>query len=171
MPFTWEEISSFWLEFKLKFRSGVRSPTGLPYTVFTFAGVAWASYVIPNINHSDISPETYGIYVIGFLVSVMLDAMIIWKKTKDDNTYEQAIAIFVMVISFLLIILSSFLSVKTFNVELGPQGGGKWKCAAKYFLTIILVCAIAMSLVLTGFDTKPLSVGSLDETLDAIRDR
>lgn len=169
--FTREEISLFFFELKSKFRGGVRSPAGPLYISLMLMGVAWASWGIPSINETETSPETFGIYVIGFLVTVMLDAIVTWKKNGNDNPYEQTIAMVFMVVSVLFIICASFLSVKTFHIELDKTRVGEWKSFATPVLFIVFICTIAMSLVLTGIDPKLPPIGSLDVSMDAVRDR
>lgn len=169
--FTNEEISLFFFELKSKFRSGLRSPAGFLYISLTLIGVAWASWGIPSINNSETSPETFGIYVIGFLVTVMLDAIITWKKKGNDNPYEQAIAGLFIVFSMLLAIGASALSLKSIHIEPDKTRVEAWKYGATPFLFIILICAITMSLVLTGIDPKLPPIGSLDTPVNAIRDR
>ena len=169
--FTREEISLFLFELKSKFRSGVRSPAGALYIALMLIGVAWASWGIPSLNESETTPETFGIYVIGFLVTVMLDAIVTWKKKGNDNPYEQAIAVIFIVVSLLLVIGASSLSLKTFHMDPDKTRVGEWKNFATPSLFFVFICAIAMSLVLTGIDPKLPPIGSLDASVDAVCDR
>lgn len=169
--FTREELNLFWFELVSRFRSGVRSPAGFLYVSFTLIGVAWASWGIPWLNRAETSPETLGIYVIGFLITVLLDALITWKKKGNDNPYEQAIAAIFLVISLLLVIFSSYLSVKNFKLELNPpREVGAWKRWAQPLLYTCLTCAVIMSLVLSGIDPK-VPIGPLDVPVGDIADR
>ena len=170
-PFSREELTSFLLELKSKFWGGVRSLTGVIYIAFTFVGIGLASLIIPSYNESEISPETFGIYVIGFLITVMLDAMLAWKKSGVDNENEQAIAGIFMMISFLLIIFTSLLSVKSFHLDSNKTRVGEWKGYAPFLLTVVFVLTIAMSLVLAGIDHELLKIGSVDRSVEDIRDR
>jgi hypothetical protein len=160
--FTRHEIDSFLFELRSKFRSGIRSVTGIFYILMTLVGVGWASWEIPILNNNETSPETLGIYVIGFLVTVGLDALLTWKRTGDDNRYEQAIATAFMALSAIFLIVASILSIKTH---------GSWRCSAEPLLGIILIIAIGMSLVLTGFDSSLPPLGPLDVPVDDINDR
>jgi len=132
-PFTREELVSFRLELQSKFWGGVRSLTGVIYIAFTFVGIGLASLLIPTYNESEISPETFGIYLIGFLITVMLDAMLAWKKSGVENENEQAIAGIFMMISFLLIICTSLLSVKSFHLESDKTRVGEWRITRHFF--------------------------------------
>lgn len=170
-PFTREECSVFLLELQSKFWGGVRSTTGLIYISFTLIGIGWASWIIPSYNDSEISPETFGIYVIGFLITVMLDAIVTWKKSGVGNENEQAISGIFMVLSFLLIIGTSWLSVKSFSIDSQKARVGEWKGYSPFLLTIVLIITIAMSLVLTGIDHEFIKVGSVDKPVDEVRDR
>lgn len=173
--FTREEMSLFLYELKSKFRDGIRSSAGFLYISLTLIGLAWASWGIPSLNYSETSPETLGIYVIGFLISVMLDAMVTWKKKGSENPYEQAIAVIFMVTSLLLVILASVFSLKTFHLEIVPtkvsEWKGEWKTGATAILAFSLCCAISMSLVLTGIDPKLPAIGPLDNPLTDVSDR
>lgn len=169
--FTRESIRLFWYELRSKFRGGVRSPAGFIYISLTLIGVAWASWGIPSINNSQTSPETLGIYVIGFLITVMLDAIITWKKKGNDNYSEQTIAGLFIVLSLLLTIAASVLSLKTVHIGTDNTRIENWKSGATPLLFSILIGAIAMSLVLTGIDPRLPRIGSLDVSVDAVRDR
>lgn len=170
-PFSREELASFILELKSKFWGGVRSLTGVIYIAFTFVGIGLASFIIPSYNESEISPETLGIYVIGFLITVMLDAVLAWKKSGVDNENEQAIAGIFMMFSFLLLICTSLLSVKSFHLDTNKTRVGAWKGYAPFFLTVVFIVTIAMSLVLAGIDHELLKIGSLNKDVNDIRDR
>ena len=140
------------------------------YITFTLIGVAWATWGIPSINKSDTTPETLGVYVIGFLVTVLLDALISWKKNGDDKKYEQAISVVFMVGSLALIVWASFLSLKS-TVVIDSNVTEQWKMFAAPFLLLIFSLAILMSLVLTGIDPKIVSIGALDTPLGQLRNR
>lgn len=170
-PFTRDEFAVFRLELKSKFWGGVRSSTGFIYISFTLVGIGWASWFIPTYNESEISPETFGIYVIGFLITVMLDAIMVWKKSGVGNENEQAISGIFMVMSFLLLIGTSWLSVKSFHLDINKARVGEWKNYASPLLSVVLVFTIAMSLVLTGIDSNFLKVGSVDRPVEDVRDR
>lgn len=170
-PFTREEFTVFRLELVSKFWGGIRSLTGFIYISFTLIGIGWASWIIPSYNESEISPETFGIYVIGFLITVMLDAIMTWKKSGVGNENEQAISGIFMVMSFLLIIGTSWLSVKSFHLDSSKARVGEWKNYAPPLLSVVLIFTIAMSLVLTGIDHDFLKVGSVDRPVEDIRDR
>lgn len=169
--FTQNDIKLFCFELKSKFRAGIRTPVNILYIFMTLIGVGWASWAIPVFNKSSITPETIGIYVIGFLISVGLDALLVWKKTGDDNGYEQAISVLIIIASFVLIIIASILSLKSFSAESTIESEGSWKFGAYVFLPFILILAILMSLVLTGFDTRQLPIGSLDISENSISNR
>jgi len=169
--FTREEIKIFLIELKSKFRGGVRSPVGVVYIVFMVISMGWASFGIPFSNESEISPESLGIYVIGFLVTVLLDATVIWKRTGNDNPTEQTIAGIFMMVSVILISWASYLSIKSFHVEPNKTRVGTWKNFAMPSLFIIFIVSILMSLVLTGLDSQAPEIGSLDTSLNTVRDR
>lgn len=169
--FTREEIKLFSYELKAKFRSGIRSPIGPLYIFLMLFGIGLTTLGIPIYNESEISPETFGIYVIGFLVTVALDAMVIWKKTGNDNQNEQAIAVIFIVISSVLIVFSSLLSIKTFHLAEDKTRVGEWKSYGSCFLSFIFLITIVMFLILTGIDSQVPKIGSLEEPVTAIRDR
>jgi hypothetical protein len=166
--FTLSELAQFGDTLGSKFRDGVRSETGLIYIVFTIIGVAWASYAIPAINRSELSPETLGIYVIGFVISVILDAMILWKK-GSENKYEVAISITFMIASIIFLPVASYLSLKSFKADSGEPG--TWRAGAEPLLVALFVCTIFMSLVLTGLNPEEPNIGPLDVSLNSINDR
>ena len=169
--FTRGELKAFFGEFGSKLRAGVRSPTGLVYIVFVLGGVGWASFLIPVWNGSAITPETLGIYVVGILVTVMADGLMIWKKRSDENPYEQAIAVSVIVLSIILLFLASMFSTKSSHVEDSKRVLDDWRCFANPALSTLLILATTMSLVLTGFDSRPPPIGALDRPTGAIKDR
>ena len=169
--FTRDEVKAFFDEFGSKLRAGVRSPTGLVYSVFVLGGVGWASFAIPVWNGSVITPETLGIYVVGILVTVMADGLMIWRKGSDENRYEQAIAVSVIVLSVILLFLASLFSTKSSHVEDSKRVLEDWRCLANPALITLLILATTMSLVLTGFDPSPPSIGALDRPTGEIKDR
>lgn len=169
--FSREEIALFGQELKSKFWGGVRSPTGFLYIALTFIGVGWASWAIPTLNESETSPETLGIYVIGFLITVMLDSVIAWKKSGVGSEFEQAIAAIFMVISLLLIIGSSIFALKTFSVSSDKVRIGEWKFGSSPLLLVVLIFTILMSLVLTGIDHELLRIGSTDKSIHELQNR
>lgn len=169
--FSREELVLFRLELQSKFWGGVRSKTGALYIVLTLIGVGWASWVIPSLNESETSPETFGIYVIGFLITVMLDAIITWKKSGVGNESEEAIAGFFIVVSWLLIIATSFLSLKSFHIAPNKMRVGEWKSYSTPLLFVVLIITITISLALTGIDHELLKIGSADRPIEELRDR
>jgi len=169
--FTESERRTFKIALKSKFRTGVRTPINILYIFMTLIGVGWATWAIPVLNKASITPETIGIYIIGFLITVWLDALLILKKTADDNKVEQTISVLIMIFSTLLIIASSILSLKSFPENSNLESEGSWKCYAYYIFPIILIVAILMSVVLTGFDAEKLHVGPLDMPENSIANR
>lgn len=170
--FTKEELRRFFEELWTKFRYGVRSPEGMLYTTITLIGVGWASWTIPAINNSELSPETLGIYVIGFLLSVTLDAaMIAWKYKGSNTNYETAILVVVGLGTFILIIASSYFAIKPLNVDLKPPQREDWRWGATPSLLLILMCAIIASLIVSGMDTKPPEIGPLDNPITDLTNR
>jgi L-asparagine transporter-like permease len=168
--FTGEEIALFWFELKSKFRDGVRSPVSILYISLMLTGVAWATWFIPSVNKSETSPETLGVYVIGFLVTVGLDALVSWKKNGEEKKYEQAISAVFIVISVVLIICASILSMKTPN-EPNSTELASWKPWASQLLFLIFCVAVFMSLSLSGIDPKIVPIGPLDKSVASIEDR
>jgi cytosine/uracil/thiamine/allantoin permease len=171
MRITLDEIYRFFLALASKFWCGLRSTSGVLYIALTFIGVAWATYGISSLNYSEPSPETLGIYVIGFLVTVLLDSMVTWKRAGSENKNELAISVCFIVMALLLLIWSAYLSIKTYNVELDPPRAGVWKWGANYLLLFILICTIGMSLVLTGVDSTLPQMGSLAKSTQDVADR
>lgn len=169
--FSREELTLFRIELQSKFWGGVRSKTGALYTVLTLIGIGWASWAIPSLNESETSPETFGIYVIGFLITVMLDAIITWKKSGVGNESEEAIAGFFIAVSLVLIIVTSYLSLKSFHIEPNKMRVGVWKSYSTPLLFFVLVVTIIISLILTGIDHDLLKIGSVDRDVNALRDR
>ena len=170
--FTRHEVNSFCVEFLSKFWGGVRSPTGILYIALTLIGVGWATLAIPAINESEISPETYGIYVIGFLVTVMLDAIITWKKSGEGNKVEETISQIFWVISLLLIIVSSILSVKSYHVDANKTKVGEWKNYSIPLLYAVLIVTIGMSVVLKGIDHEEhIRLASLDTDTAGLKNK
>jgi hypothetical protein len=160
--FSNDERKTFFLELSSKFRSGIRSPEGFIYICITFFGVGWASWQIPVWNGSHISPETLGIYVIGFVITVGADSLMIYKKSGEDSPYETAIGALFMILSGLLFVVASVLSWKR---------GESWPNGATPGLALILIISIWMTLVLTGFDSKPPKMAAADKPLNEIKDR
>lgn len=171
MLFTKDELSVFSTELGSKFRAGVRSPTGILYSCFVFVGVGWASFAIPVWNGSNITPETLGIYVVGILVTVMADGLMVWKKGSDENRYEQAIAVLVTTLSLVSLVLASLFSTKSSHVEDSRLVLDDWRYLANPVLIFLLILATTMSLVLTGFDSKPLHIGAIDRPTAELNDR
>lgn len=169
--FTPAERSAFFLELILKFRAGVRSRSGLLYSVFVFVGVGWASFAIPAWNGSETTPETLGIYVIGILITVIADGLIILIKGSDENRLEQAIAVAVTIVSIISLVLASVFSTKSSHVEDSARMLEDWRCLANQALVVLLVLATTMSLVLTGFDPKLPPNRALDTPTTDLQDR
>lgn len=166
---TKDEIKGFGFELSAKLRDGIRSGDGMLYVFLTLVGVAWATWAIPAINSNHTSPETFGVYAIGFLVTVLLDALLTWKKRGDGNKYEQAIAVVCICIAISLIILVSNYSVGI-PVQ-GPPGSLNWKPYAYPILIASFVASIVMALVLTGFEASSPPVGPLDLPVEAVEGR
>lgn len=170
--FTQEELKIFFEELWSKFRSGVRSPEGVVYIAVTLIGVAWASWGIPSINNSETSPETLGIYVIGFLIAVALDsAMIAWKHKNSSSSYEIAILTIIGLTSFVMIFLASNFAIRPVDLELKPPQRVGWKPGSMELLGLFLSIAILMSLIVSGIDTGRPSIGPLDNPVSEIADR
>jgi hypothetical protein len=169
--FTNNELKLFKFEIKSKFRAGIRTPVNILYIFMAIIGIGWASWAIPVINKGSITPETIGIYVISFLITVGLDALLIFKKIGDENKIGQTISILIMILSILLIILSSTLSLKSFPEENTIKPIGTWKCYAYFILPMVLTISILMSIVLKGFDNEELPVGPLDLPPSSLADR
>lgn len=168
--FTRDEVELFGFELRTKFRDGVRSPDALVYVLLTLIGVGWATYAIPAINSSHISPETLGVYVIGFLVTLCLDATFTWKKKNGENKYEQAIAALCMCAALVLIIFVSYFSVVSSPSE-PPSKDAIWKTGAYVVIWLCFIASVLMALVISGFDAGTPPVGPLDISLDAVEDR
>ena len=168
--FTQNEIDGFVFEFRAKFRDGVRSADGWLYVFLTLMGVAWATWAIPAFNNSHTSPETFGVYAIGFLVTLLLDALLTWKKKGDSNRYEQAIAVVSICTAFTLIVLVSYFSVGV-ATQAAPGATPIWKTGAYPVLICSFIASVVMALVLTGFETSPPKVGPLDLSVSAVEDR
>ena len=168
--FSRDEVELFLFELRTKFRDGVRSPDAMLYVVFTFVGVGWATWAIPAYNQTHTSPETFGIYAIGFLVTVFLDAMLTWKRKGDENKYEQAIAVLCMCAAFLLIILVSFFSVNVASPQT-PTAESIWKACAYPILWLCFFASVLMALVISGFESGAPPVGPLDLPVTAVKDR
>jgi hypothetical protein len=169
--FSSEEIALFRMELASKFWGGMRSPAGVIYIAITLLGVGWASWTIPYLNDSETSPETLGIYVIGFLITVMLDSIIAWKKSGVGGKYEEAIAGIFMVISLFLIMLSSLFAIKSFHVTPEKVRVGEWRSWSTSILFLALGVTIYMSLVLAGIDHEQLKIGSADKPIGEVRNR
>jgi len=165
--FTRDEVKFFVFELRAKFRDGLRSPDSLLYVVFTLVGIGWATWAIPAFNRAHTSPETVGVYAIGFLVTVFLDAMFTWKKRGEENKYEQAIAVLCMCLAFVLIILASYFSVHVTSQDTGQE----WKPGAYFVLWVAFGLAVLMTLVLSGFEVGPPPVGPLDLPVGAVEGR
>jgi hypothetical protein len=185
------ELEFFWYELKSKFRSGMRGIPSILYLFFTLLGVGLASWLIPSMNGSEISAETLGIYVIGFLVSVWLDALLILISQKGDgdkNHYEREIAAMFLVFSVVLTLWAWYLSlhapaeiVSAVPAAIVPGSAHgtmtpiaehkKWRWGAEYFLGFILLGSLAMSLILAGIDSEQPGFGSLERNVDAIKDK
>lgn len=168
--FTHDEVELFIFELQTKFREGVRSPDALLYVVITLVGVGLATWAIPAYNRAHTSPETLGIYVIGFLVTVFLDAMFTWKRKGAENKYEQAIAVLCMCLALLLIVLASYFSVKTTSPQT-PEVDLIWKACAYPVLWLCFLASVLMALVLSGFEAGAPPVGPLDRPVNAVEDR
>lgn len=168
---TEEDWNLFKIELKSKLRAGIRTPINILYIFMTLIGVGWASWAIPVMNKSSITPETIGIYVIGFLITVGLDALLVFKRTGDENRIGQTISVLIMIFSVILIMISSILSLKSYPESSSPDADGVWRCSAYFLLPIFLAFAILMSLVLTGFDTEELHVGPIDLPPTSITNR
>lgn len=194
---TGEEIASFVLDLHSKFRAGMRNISSIFYTIFTLVGVAWASFAIPSINKSEINPETIGIYVIGVLITVTLDAILYFIDKRDGASSpnnERNIAGLACCLSFLLIIAASILSTAVqpepltsgaaastivatsngaahANISNHAETTKHWRDHAEIFLFLILIISIIISLVLAGIDTDPLKVGSVSRSIDSIADK
>lgn len=166
--FTRDEIDQFLLKVSSKFRGGIRSSEGIFSIILPIIGGIWASLSIPKINGSEISPETYGIYTIGFLVTVMVDGIITWKNTRNDNNYEQAIAVLFIIVSAILLLLASYLSIKPFHIDSNKVS--TWSIYSTPSLILIFICSITMSIVLTGFESDA-PVGAVDKPVADIKDR
>ncbi|VTU38504.1 hypothetical protein [Variovorax sp. PBL-E5] len=167
--FTHEEVKLFFYELSAKFRDGVRSPDAFLYVVFTLVGVGWATLAIPKINSSHTSPETVGVYVIGILVTVLLDGMLTWKSKGGDNKYGHAIAVLCMCVSLLLIVVVSYFSANK-SPPTAPGGEPIWKACSYPVLCASFVLSVLMALVLAGFEAGPPAVGPLDRSLNAVED-
>ena len=160
-----------------KFRGGVRTPIGLIYGFATLVGVGWATWGIPAINGSHISPETLGIYVIGFLITVLLDAGVTLAKKlreEEDFGYDTAATVMCFILSIALVIWASYLSIRADHVPLpspSPPIEPKWKFAAYPLLAFILSLAVLMWFVLSGIDPKGPTIGPLDKSPGAVRNR
>lgn len=184
-----DELQYFWYELRSKFRSGMRGIPSVLYLFFTLIGVGLASWLIPKMNGSEISAETLGIYVIGFLVSVWLDALLILIAQKggaDNNRYEREIATLFLVVSVLLTLWAWFLSLHV-DTPVAAGGGGThqagepsasgqvsehhWRWGAEIFLGLILIASLIMSLILAGIDSEQPGFGSLQLDVDAIKDK
>ena len=169
--FTREEMNQFLFELTSKFHGGIRSPEGVFYISLTIIGGFWASYFIPKLNGSEISPETYGIFTIGFLITVMLDAIVTFMRKNDNNPYEKAISLISIIFSFILIIVTSYLSLKQFHVSIDKKPTFIWEYVAQYLLVFVLLIAISMSIILTGIESNGPLIGSADRSIDDIKDR
>lgn len=162
--FSPDERRVFFDEMWAKFRNGLRS-SGFLYVAVTAIGVGWASFGIPSINNSEISPETLGIYVIGFLISVMLDSFIVaWRNRTSISTTESNILGVLSVGALLLTCWASYLAIKNIDVALDPPQRDGWKYGATPLLIIILTLAICMSLIVSGMDSAVLKIPAADST-------
>ena len=167
--FTRDEVDFFCSELQKKFRYGVRSADTILYVFITLVGVGWATYAIPAINSSHISPETLGVYVIGFLVTLGLDATFTWRKKNEENKYELAIAALCMCIALLLIIVVSYFSVVA-SPSQTPLKEAVWKPGSYVVIWICFITSALMALLISGLDGAPPSVGPLDVSIDAVKD-
>lgn len=165
--FSKEERQSYWDELCLKFRSGVRSAEGVVYIVVTLVAVAWASWGIPSINNSETSPETLGIFVIGLLISVMLDALIVaWKHKSLNSSYETAVLVTAGLSSFIMIVFASYFSIKPLNLEVTPHQREGWKEFAMPALLFFLAVSIVLSLIVSGMDSSKLNISAIDSPVE-----
>lgn len=190
----------FWYELSHKFLNGAIADSGLFYIFFTAVGVGLASYLIPITNGSEISPETLGIYVIGFLVSAGLDALMELMKVTDSgnhNRYGRAIAKWILVLTTLLLLWAWYLSLhvpaesavvanaaatQSEAVGTGTHANSAhqisahspfkiWRTGATEFLFIILLLGLAMSLILAGDGPEQPAFGSLNRDPNDIADK
>lgn len=168
--FSRNDFQLFWFELKSKFRGGVRSPDALLYVMLTPMGIGWASFAIPAINRTHFSPETLGIYVIGFLVTLLLDALLIWKKSGPENGYEWAIAVLSIIAAVALIMVVSYFSVSA-GYPNSPGADSVWRDGAYPVLWLSFLASVLMTLVISGFDAGAPPVGPLDTPVEAVEDR
>jgi len=167
--YTKSEWNAFFTGCGSKFRAGMRSPSGMLYIGLVLGGVAWASFAIPNLNAGETTPETLGIYVIGILVTVIADALMILIKGGDQNPLEQGIAVAVVIIALGALMLASLFSLRSSHFENSTKILHGWRCLADQVLFLLLAISIALTLLITGFDSKlPNSV--IDRPVSAVKD-
>lgn len=167
--FTRDEVQLFLFEVLSKFRDGIRSPDALLYIVVTLCGVAGATWMIPAFNRTHTSPETFGIYVIGFLVTLFLDAMFTWKK-GSEKPYEQAIAVLCACAAFVMIFIAARFSVARDWTD-PPEAEPIWRSGAYFALWTCFILTVLMSLIVSGFEAKPPRVSPLDVSVEAVESR
>lgn len=128
---------------------GLFSGSGLLYLALTVGGVGWATYFVPTINDSEISPETLGIYVTGLIVTLFAEALFTWKKGKEDS-----VAITVMVASLILGVVAMHFSTKGMIISAAGVAEKTWKPSAQLVLFVVLLFAILFWLALNAVDPK-----------------
>lgn len=174
------ELSLFWFELSSKFWGGFRTINSLLYLFFTLMGVGIASWGIPVANGSEISPETLGIYVIGFLIAVGLDALYVLispKAGSGNNSLERVIAGLFTMFAALLTIWAWYLSTTITLPESRAVTGSvhetvkQWRFAANYWLSLTLGIGILMSITIAGIDPNSPDFASTSRDLNAITDK
>ena len=169
--YTLDERKAFYFEFGSKLNAGLHSASAVLYSFLVLAGVAWASFAIPNWNAGETTPETLGIYVIGILITVFADALMILIQGGDHNRIERAIAVVVAMCAFTVLVIASFFSIRPTQMENSVRVMGEWRPFSDAVLFLLLAIAVAMSLVLTGFDAKLPPNGALDKPVAEVKDR
>jgi hypothetical protein len=133
---------SRWTRFKAFCSDFIRVALDVPvtrgawiYFVFIVVGVAWATIGIAALNNTQATPETIGTFTLGLLVPVFVDAMFAWKNGRNDPVTEA-----IMALSFLLVIPTSYFSVK----KSSEDGEDIWKWGAEWVLIFILAFSILL---------------------------
>ena len=132
----------------------------LLYLAIIVVGCGAVTWLIPEANESERSPETLGVFVIGILITVFAEAMFLWKKgnSKTHNYVSQT----AMGATFLLAFFAYYLSVKHVkhvqegkNVE-GPSAAPikDWVNYSVPTLWAILILAILLWAMISAADPR-----------------
>lgn len=171
--FTSNEWKGFWDEIWSKFVDGIRATGAKLSLVITACGIAAVTWGLPHLNRSDTSPETLGIYVLGFIIPLFCEAFLL---VKDENrSFDGAVAEWTCIFLFVLWTLAFWLSLKTNFPQPAtdaPHSKSEWRWGASGFLLFLLVLSLFFSFVVTGFDQKKApKIPVLDEKPQELHDR